>query len=130
MIARLDPLNIPRPTPPELDPDFYGFTEADMDRRFACETMDGAGGLSLRSILDRLRNTYCRSIGVQFMHIDDLFVRHWLQERMERSGNRINLSRAEQIRILTRLTDAVIFEEFIRKKFIGAKSFHSKAQRV
>jgi len=70
------------------------------------------------------------SIGVQFMHIDDLFVRHWLQERMERSGNRINLSRAEQIRILTRLTDAVIFEEFIRKKFIGARAFHSKAQRV
>src|SRR5947207_15496398 len=57
------------------------------------------------------------------MHMDATFVRHWLQERMESSGNRINLSREEQIRILTRLTDAVIFEEFIRKKFIGAKSF-------
>jgi 2-oxoglutarate dehydrogenase E1 component len=60
---------------------------------------------------------------VQFMHIDDLPVREWLQERMEGSSNHINLSRAEQLRILTRLTDAVIFEEFIRKKFIGAKSF-------
>src|SRR6058998_2777741 len=123
MAARLDPLEIPRPTPPELDPEFYGFTENDLDRRFSCEAMCAGGTLSLREIIERLRNTYCRSIGVQFMHIDDSFVRHWLQERMESSNNRLSLSREEQIRILTRLTDAVIFEEFIRKKFIGAKSF-------
>jgi 2-oxoglutarate dehydrogenase E1 component len=123
MAAQLDPLGIPRSTPPELDTEFYGLTEADMDRQFASEAMCGGGTLTLREILDRLRQTYCRSIGVQFMHIDDSFVRDWLQQRMERSGNRLNLNRAEQIRILTRLTDAVIFEEFIRKKFIGAKSF-------
>ncbi|HEY2384606.1 MAG TPA: 2-oxoglutarate dehydrogenase E1 component [Terriglobia bacterium] len=123
MAAQLDPLGIPRATPPELDPDYYGLTEADMDRHFACEAMCGGGALTLREILDRLRHTYCRTIGVQFMHIDDSFVRHWLQQKMESSGNRLNLNRAEQIRILTRLTDAVIFEEFIRKKFIGAKSF-------
>src|SRR5437667_11283105 len=57
------------------------------------------------------------------MHIDDLSVRRWLQERMEPVENRLALSREEQIRILTRLTDAVTFEEFIRKKFLGAKSF-------
>jgi len=123
IIARVDPLDIPRARPPELDPEFWGFTEADMDRQFSCESMRPDGTLPLREIIERLRNTYCRSIGVQFMHIDDLFVRHWLQERMEGSSNRTNLSRSEQLRILTRLTDAVIFEEFIRKKFIGAKSF-------
>ena len=123
MAAQLDPLGIPRAKPPELDLDFYGLGESDMDRRFACEAMCGGGSLTLREILERLRNTYCRTIGVQFMHIDDSFVRHWLQERMESSSNRSDLNRAEQIRILTRLTDAVIFEEFIRKKFIGAKSF-------
>jgi len=123
MAAQLDPLGIPRATPPELDLEYYGFTEDDLDRRFACEAMCGGSTLTLREIIERLRNTYCRSIGVQFMHIDDSFVRHWLQERMESSGNHLNLSRQEQIRILTRLTDAVIFEEFIRKKFIGAKSF-------
>ena len=123
MAAQLDPLGIPRAAPPELDLEFYGFTESDLERRFSCEAMSGGDTLTLREIVERLRNTYCRSIGVQFMHIDDSFVRHWLQERMESSGNRLNLSRAEQIRILTRLTDAVIFEEFIRKKFIGAKSF-------
>src|SRR2546427_12606150 len=123
MAAQLDPLGIPRAAPPELDLEFYGFTDDDLDRRFSCEAMCGGNTLTLREVVDRLRNTYCRSIGVQFMHIDDSFVRHWLQERMESTGNRLNLSRDEQIRILTRLTDAVIFEEFIRKKFIGAKSF-------
>src|SRR5437762_6732743 len=123
MAARLDPLNLSRPAPPELDPEFYGFTAPDMDQRFTCETMRSEGTMPLREILDRLRATYCRTIGVQFMHIDDLVVREWLQERMEGSSNHVELSRDEQLRILTRLTDAVIFEEFIRKKFIGAKSF-------
>ena len=54
-----------------------------MDRRFACEAMCGGGTLTLREILDRLRNTYCRSIGVQYMHIDDLSVRRSLAARRE-----------------------------------------------
>ena len=74
-------------------------------------------------MIDSLKNTYTRSIGAQFMHIDDLEVRKWLQERMERTENRLELSHGEQVRILTKLTDAVMFEEFIQKKFIGAKSF-------
>ena len=123
LIAHLDPLDRPRPHLPELEPKFYGFTEADMERRFSSETLHRQGPLTLREILKCLRNTYCRSIGVQFMHIDDLSERKWLQERMEGTENRLKLSREEQIRILTRLTDAVIFEEFIRKKFIGAKTF-------
>jgi 2-oxoglutarate dehydrogenase E1 component len=123
MAAKLDPLGIPRPVPAELEAGFYGFSDADMYRLFSCETMADGQQLTLKEILDRLRNTYCRSIGVQFMHIDDLDVRDWLQDRMESTQNRLQLSREEQIRILTRLTDAVAFEEFIRRKFIGAKSF-------
>jgi 2-oxoglutarate dehydrogenase E1 component len=124
MIAELDPLGRARPAPPELDPAYYGFTAADLDRILPGGILPGvAGPQSLRQIIERLRNTYCRWIGAQFMHIDDLEVREWLQERMERTENRLDLSRQEQLRILTRLTDAVIFEEFIRKKFVGAKSF-------
>ncbi len=123
MIAQIDPLGLPRPVPPELDPAHYGFGEADMERRFSCETMHCKGFMTLREIIQRLRNTYCRSIGVEYMHIDDLRIRGWLQERMEPTENRIEISRKEQLRILTRLTDAVTFEEFIRKKFVGAKSF-------
>ncbi len=123
MIARVDPLGIPRPPRPELEPEYYGFTEADLDRPFSSRTIYGPNVRTLRQIVERLRNTYCRSIGVQFMHIDELRIRHWLQDRMEGTENRLKLGRSEQIRILTRLTDAVIFEEFIQKKFIGAKSF-------
>jgi 2-oxoglutarate dehydrogenase E1 component len=77
----------------------------------------------LGKIVERLRTTYCRSIGVQFMHIDDRSVRQWLQDRMEGTENRLPLSRDEQRRIWRKLNDAVIFEEFIQKRFTGAKSF-------
>jgi 2-oxoglutarate dehydrogenase E1 component len=122
MIAAIDPLGMPRARIPELEPEFYGFGAAEMARSFSCDTLcDGA--IPLREIFERLRNTYGRSIGVQFMHIDELPVRQWLQERMERTQNRLALGREEKIRILSRLTDAVIFEEFLRKKYLGAKTF-------
>jgi 2-oxoglutarate dehydrogenase E1 component len=123
MIAQIDPLGLPRPQQPELEPEFYGLSETDLDRNFSSRTIYGAPSLSLREILGLLRDTYCRSIGVQFMHIDDLSVKNWLQERMEGSRNRVELSKDEQLRILTKLTDAVIFEEFVQKKYLGAKSF-------
>jgi 2-oxoglutarate dehydrogenase E1 component len=123
MIAQIDPLGLTRPRQPELDPAFYGLKPEDMDRLFSSRTIFGAEALTLREILHRLSSTYCRSIGVQFMHIDDLQVKNWLQERMEGSLNRVKLSRPEQLKILSKLTDAVMFEEFIQKKFIGAKSF-------
>jgi 2-oxoglutarate dehydrogenase E1 component len=122
-IAQVDPLGLPRPIPPELTPEFFGITEADMDAHVYSETFQYDGPLTLGKLLERLRNTYCRSIGVQYMHIDDLAVRRWLQRRMEATQNRLQLSRDEQLRILTRLTDAVTFEEFIRRKFPGAKTF-------
>jgi len=123
-IAHVDPLGLPRSVPEELTPEFFGFTEADMDMPVYSETFQYPDGpLTLRELLQRLRNTYCRSIGVQYMHIDELKVRRWLQRRMETTQNRLELTREEQLRIFTRLTDAVSFEEFIRRKFPGAKTF-------
>jgi 2-oxoglutarate dehydrogenase E1 component len=123
MIARFDPLDMPRPPQPELDPKFYGFGPEDLDRPFSTTTLPGPNVQTLRGILERLRGTYCRFIGAQFMHIDNLWVRDWLQRRMEGTQNRLALSRQEQLRILSRLTDAVVFEEFVRKKYVGAKTF-------
>ena len=123
MVASIDPLGRPRPPQPELDPAFYGLTEEDLDRRFAVRTLHALEAPTLRQILDHLRNTYCRSIAVQFMHMDDLVVKEWLQSRMEGTENRLDLTLEEQIRILTRLTDAVMFEEFVQKKYLGAKTF-------
>ncbi|ADI14031.1 2-oxoglutarate dehydrogenase E1 component [Truepera radiovictrix] len=123
IMAQLDPLGMPKAErPPELDPAYYGL-EGDLERKVAPDTIPGTGELSVREVIERLQNTYCRSIGAQFMHIDDLAVRKWLQRRMETTENRLELSREEQIRILTKLTDAVIFEEFIQKKYVGVKSF-------
>ncbi|MSR59784.1 MAG: 2-oxoglutarate dehydrogenase E1 component [Planctomycetaceae bacterium] len=121
--SRIDPLNRPVPPTPELTPEFYGLSEADLDRPATIVTDHGPDVRKVRWIVQQMRNTYCRFIGVQFMHIDELSVRKWLQLRMEATENRLDLGRDEQLRILGRLTDAVIFEEFLQKKYRGSKSF-------
>lgn len=122
-IARLDPLSEPPPAPPELTLEYYGFGEADLDRVFAAGTLSPGDMLPLREIQRRLHAIYSRYIGVQYMHIDDLEVRQWLQARMEPTENRLELPPETQRRILQRLIDAEIFEEFIQNKYLGAKRF-------
>jgi 2-oxoglutarate dehydrogenase E1 component len=122
--AHLNPLAEQCEVPDELQPGYYGFTDADWDKPFNfTSTVPGDKVRTLREIVEQLRHTYCGSVAAQFMHIDNLDIRQWLQKRMESTENTVKLKRKEQIRILTRLTDAVIFEEFIQRKFIGAKSF-------
>jgi 2-oxoglutarate dehydrogenase E1 component len=123
VIAQLDPLGRGAEEAPELELQFHGLAEADLDLPFALATASGSVTLNLRAIAEKLRNTYCRSIGVQFMHIDDGAVRDWLQFRMEETENRCLLSADEQRRILRKLTDAEVFETFIHRKFLGAKRF-------
>ncbi|MCA9527041.1 MAG: 2-oxoglutarate dehydrogenase E1 component, partial [Myxococcales bacterium] len=124
MMADLDPLGLSRPPTPELDYRHYGFTEADLERQFSARTLSAPEEvLTLRDIIARLKQTYCASIGVQFMHIDDREVKDWLQGRMESTLNLRPMSRQQQVRVLTKLTDAEIFEQFVHKKFLGAKRF-------
>ena len=101
LLAQLDPLGRDRKYDiPELDPLFYGSARADMDRVFACDrSLEPTGKLPLRELIERLKNTYSRTIGVQFTHIDDIEAHNWLQQRMESTQNRAQLSRPEQIRI-------------------------------
>jgi 2-oxoglutarate dehydrogenase E1 component len=123
LMADLDPLGATKEIYPELNPAYYGFGQEDLDTTFSSNTIPGSATMRLRDILDHLRNTYCRSIGVQFMHIDDIRLKMWLQDKMETTQNTRQLSSDEQVRILTKLTDAEIFEQFIHKKFVGAKRF-------
>ncbi len=123
IVARIDPLELAVRQLPEFRPSSYGLRPEDMDRDVSPNTLSGCSLHTPRQVIERLQDTYTRSIGVQFMHIDDLSLREWLQERMETSGNHVQLSQARQVRILTKLTDATIFEDFIQKKFVGAKSF-------
>jgi 2-oxoglutarate dehydrogenase E1 component len=123
LVAKLDPLGLVRSEPAELDAKRYDLQETDLDRHVLTPSVGGPEVQTLRQLIERLRNTYCRYIGAQFMHIDDPEIREWLQQRMEGSENHIHLAREDQLRILTRLTDAVIFEQFVRKKYVGAKTF-------
>ena len=123
MAAGIDPLELVPRTSPDLDPAYYGLQTRDLDRKISPKTLSGCALDTPRTVIERLRETYTRSIGVQFMHIDDLGIREWLQQRMEPTGNHVALTLARQLRILTKLTGATIFEDFIQKKFVGAKSF-------
>jgi len=123
LFADLDPLGRHRRQSIELSPEVFGLTEADLDLPFSTIAIGGPPTQTLREIVGRLYNTYCRAIGTEFMHIGDLGIRDWLQHRMEETENHLKLDRASQLRILTRLTDAVVFEEFCRKKYVGAKTF-------
>src|SRR5262249_59480592 len=90
--ADLDPLGITHRMPhPELDPATYGFTGADLDREVPSGILNGVGGVPLREVLRRCRATYCRTIGVEFMHISSPARKRWLQERMETSLNEARL---------------------------------------
>lgn len=123
LLAKFNPLGNPRTFLPELDPKYYNMSREDLELFFTFDDISGQKALRLRQILQILQETYTGYIGVQFMHIDALNEREWLQQRMESTRNRIRLSRKQQVRILERLTDAVVFEDFIQKKFVGAKSF-------
>jgi len=123
VIAQLDPLGHGQASHPELELAHNGLGQADLDLTFSCRTMRGAPVLTLRQIVKRLKTTYCGPIGVQYMHIDDPESKDWLQARMETTENRRNLSRDEQVRIFTKLTDAEVFESFLQKKYVGAKRF-------
>jgi 2-oxoglutarate dehydrogenase E1 component len=123
LMAQIDPLTPDVEELPEVQPGYHGIENHELDMEFSASYVGAERKATLRQIITRLRNTYCRSIGVQMLHIDDLDVRNWLQERMESTENRLELSRATQIKILTHLTDASMFEEFIQKKYPGAKSF-------
>ncbi|MEM7233422.1 MAG: 2-oxoglutarate dehydrogenase E1 component, partial [Planctomycetota bacterium] len=121
--ATLSPLHPTPACPDVLRPSFYQLGENEYDLRFSSDTIPGVEKRTLREILAHLRATYCRSIGVEYMHIDDRHVRNWLRDRMEVSANRLDLSRRDQVRIFSRLTDAIVFEEFVQTKFVGAKRF-------
>jgi 2-oxoglutarate dehydrogenase E1 component len=122
LMAYVDPLS-PRPVEnPLLSLSEFGLDETDLDRTFRSNRFirDTA---TLREIVEVMRDTYCRSIGVEFMHIQDPEERDWLKERMERCRNRPQLSREERLAIYRELLEATRFESFLHKKFPGQKRF-------
>ncbi|MBC6983808.1 2-oxoglutarate dehydrogenase E1 component [Caulobacter sp. 17J80-11] len=122
--AQLDPLNIEQPASnPELDPAFYGFSDADLDRSIYLDGVLGMETGTLREILAILRRTYCGHLGVQFMHIPDPAEKAWIQERIEGRDKEITFTKEGKVAILKKLIEAETFERFLHKRFPGTKRF-------
>ena len=122
-IADTDPLGGQARYFPELDPAHYGFGDEDLERSFIAGDLPGGPIQPLRQILERLRATYCRSIGVEFTHVQDPGRKSWLRERMEATCNTPSFPREERMRILEKLASAELFERFLHTKFVGQKRF-------
>ena len=123
--ADLDPLKrTERPNIPELDPAYYGFTDADMDIVFnTSNTFFGKDKMKLRELLQNLRQTYCGTIGVEYMYITDQNIKKWWQEKLESIRSTPNFTATKKINILNRLTAAEGLERFLHTKYVGQKRF-------
>src|SRR5262249_50653374 len=122
--ADLDPLGIAKNVPhAELDPATYGFAAADMEREVPAGTMDGAGAMTLREVIRRCRATYCRKIGVEFMHISSPVRKNWLTDRMETTQNEAQLDNVTLMAMLEKVARAEVFERFVHAKYVGTKRF-------
>jgi 2-oxoglutarate dehydrogenase E1 component len=124
VFANVDPLETEQEAAPELALSHFGLSEEDLDRSFSTAGMSGLPErATLRQIVAHLSETYCSSIGVEFTQIEDPEPRQWLQQQMESTRNHALLDRPALIRILTKLTEAEIFEQFIHKNYALAKRF-------
>jgi 2-oxoglutarate dehydrogenase E1 component len=123
--ADLDPLKRQeRPAIPELEPAFYDFTEGEHANVYsAANTFFGFDNAPLRDIIQALRDTYCGSIGAEFMHMTDPAQKRWMQERLESTRARPTFSPDKQKRILDRLTAAEGLERYLHTKYVGQKRF-------
>ncbi|MBP2301431.1 2-oxoglutarate dehydrogenase E1 component [Azospirillum picis] len=124
MNAHFDPLGLEKREPhPELDPATYGFGPGDLDRPIFLNYSLGLESATLRQILDILHKTYCGTIGVEFMHIQDPEEKAWIQERIEGGRNHTDFTVNGKRAILERLTAAEGFEKFLQLKYTGTKRF-------
>jgi len=122
LIACTDPLSSCTPSHPLLDLAAFDLEESDLDRVFHTRRYH-KDSATLREILETMRETYCRSMGVEFMYIQEPAERQWLIDRMEPIRNRLSLGREEKLHLLGKLQEATLFEEFLHRRFIGQKRF-------
>ena len=121
LMADTDPLEYHQRTHPDLDVLSHGLTLWDLDREFATGGFGGRPLMKLREILGVLRDAYTRTIGIEYMHIQDPKQREWIQERVERPHEKCD--RNEQLRILRKLNEAEALESFLHTKYVGQKRF-------
>ncbi|MFZ5869776.1 MAG: multifunctional oxoglutarate decarboxylase/oxoglutarate dehydrogenase thiamine pyrophosphate-binding subunit/dihydrolipoyllysine-residue succinyltransferase subunit [Actinomycetota bacterium] len=121
LMADTDPLEYRQRRHPDLDIQNHGLTLWDLEREFPTGGFGGKPVMKLRHILGVLRDSYCRTVGIEYMHIQDPDQRRWIQERVEKPYAKP--TRDEQLRILKRLNAAEAFETFLQTKYVGQKRF-------
>ena len=124
LLADTDPLQYTQRKHPDLDINQHGLTLWDLEREFATGGFGGKPRMLLREILGVLRDAYCRTTGLEYMHIQEPAERAWLQERVERPH--LAVDHDEQMRILSRLNVAEAFEMFLQTKFVGQRRFSAE----
>ena len=124
-ISDLDPLkNQPARVIPELDPSYYGLTDADLDQVFStANTYFGRASMTLRELIEALRETYCGKIGAEFMYITDPEEKRWWQQRLESIRSAPSFTPEAKVHILERLTASEGLEHFLHKRYTGQKRF-------
>src|SRR5205085_7046505 len=122
-VAHLDPLSEPRQTHALLELSQFDLDASDLDSPVETSPFVGLPRATLRQLVAALRETYCRTIGVEYMHIQDTNIRRWLQERMEPRRNQPGFARDKKLRILKQLHYAELFERFLQARFVGQKRF-------
>lgn len=123
LLASINPLGLDGYSYSELDPAHYGLNIWDLDREFPVDSHWGASQMTLREIIELLRETYTGSIGVEYMHITDPAKKDWIKFKAETSRNQTNFSKDDKLQILKKLVEAETYETFVHKKFIGQKRF-------
>ena len=122
--ADLDPLqHYDRPKVPELDPDYYNFTEEDLGRVFNTGSLFAPDELTLAEIFYIVKSTYCRAIGAEYMHINETEQKRWIQRRLEETEGHHRFSNDKRKRILERVIAANALEEYLHRKYVGQKRF-------
>ena len=122
--ADLDPLKqYERPKVPELDPAYYNFTEEDLTRIFNTGSLFAPDELTLAEIFYIVKSTYCRTIGAEYMHINETEQKRWIQRRLEESEGHHRFSQEKRKRILERVIAANALEEYLHRKYVGQKRF-------
>jgi 2-oxoglutarate dehydrogenase E1 component len=123
LLACMDPLSACPTSHPLLDLEAFDLEMADMQRAFAAPGLIDQPSAPLKQIVATLKATYCHSIGVEYMHLQDPDERSWLQARMEPTKNQAELSPTERVDLLRKLTQASLFEMFLNKKYVGVTRF-------
>jgi 2-oxoglutarate dehydrogenase E1 component len=122
--ATVDPLKrMARPSVPELEPAYFDLSEADLDQTVNAGSFVGLDRTSLRTLIQALRDTYCRNIGFEYMFISDRAQRLWIQERVEPVRAVPQLAPEEKRRLLQKLTEAEQLERYLHTKYVGQKRF-------